>query len=109
MEEIAGTLSRTWIPSASELGKEGHGISAACQWIYLHISAVKLMEIKEAAEKDIQAQAVKRAILAGWPEDNSQVDELNVPEGIVFRGQRAVVPDIRMSCKKINTCLAPGH
>lgn len=72
-------------------------------------------------KNDSQVGAVKRVILAEWPEDKSQVPigaepyfqikyELNVQDGIRFQDQRAVVLPyyIRMS-RKNNICFTLGH
>ncbi|KAK2564108.1 Retrovirus-related Pol polyprotein from transposon 412 [Acropora cervicornis] len=64
---------------------------------------VQLREIQQATEDDENLQALKAVILRGWPDDRSQLpeqttpyfsmrDELSLHDGVIFRGQRIVVP-----------------
>ena len=93
---LADTLSRAYLslsPSdaqRSETEKEVESIHAVD---YLAISEQQLSEIKQETAKSLR----------GWPENSSSVpkevpeyfnvtDELAVQDGIVFKGQRCVIP-----------------
>ena len=60
-------------------------------------------EIQQATESDDTLRALKDIILHGWPEECSQTpaqvtpyfsirDELSLQDGVIFRGQRMVIP-----------------
>ena len=81
-------------------------------------SEQQLSEIKQEAAKDPTLQIFKNMILRGWPENSSSVpkevseyfnvrDELAVQDGIIFKGQRCVIPKaLRQKVKeKIQGCL----
>ena len=93
---LADTLSRAYLslsPSdaqRSETEKEVESIHAVD---YLAISEQQLSEIKQETAKSLR----------GWPENSSSVpkevseyfnvrDELAVQDGIIFKGQRCVIP-----------------
>ena len=84
----------------SETGKEVESIHAVD---YLAISKQQLSEIKQETAKDPTLQTLKNVNLRGWPENSSSVpkevseyfnvrDELAVQDGILFKGQRCVIP-----------------
>ena len=84
----------------SETGKEVESIHAVH---YLAISEQQLSEIKRETAKDPTLQTLKNVTLRGWPENSSSVpkkvseyfnvrDELAVQDGILFKGQRCVIP-----------------
>ena len=84
----------------SETEKEVESIHAVD---YLAISEQQLSEIKQETVKDPTLQTLKNVILRGWPENSSSVpkevseyfnvrDELAVQDGIIFKGQRCVIP-----------------
>ena len=67
------------------------------------MSTSRLKEIQTATESDKALRNLKNVILCGWPEHRSQVpsqitpyfsmrDELTIQDGVIFRGQRIVVP-----------------
>ena len=70
---------------------------------FLPVSTSRLQEIQQATEDDENLQALKAIILRGWPDDRSQLpeqatpyfsmrDELSLHDGVIFCGQRIVVP-----------------
>ena len=84
----------------SETEKEVESIHAVD---YLAISEQQLSEIKQDTAKDPTLQTLKKVILRGWPEKSSSVrkevseyfsvrDEPAVQAGIIFKGQRCVIP-----------------
>jgi len=67
------------------------------------IRKLTLLEIKSATEVDAELQALVPIITQGWPERRAEVpsqlqvyfpfrEELSVQEGVVFKGERIVVP-----------------
>ncbi len=99
---IADTLSRAYIQGDEEsAGDETiHCINMAD---YLPISKERLNAIKEATALDDTLQELKAVILRGWPDDKSRLegcitpyfnirDELSVQDGILFRGNRCIIP-----------------
>ena len=70
---------------------------------YLPIAEERLEEIRRETRNDPSLQELKCVITLGWPEDKSKVapqvhpffsirDELTIQDGLIFRGQRVVVP-----------------
>ena len=98
---LANTLSRAYLPTTIHpTGAEFENINAAT---FLPVSTSRLREIQQATEDDENLQALKAIILRGWPDDRSQLpeqttpyfsmrDELSLHDGVIFRGQRIVVP-----------------
>lgn len=98
---LADTLSRAYLPTTVHpTGAEFENINAAA---FLPVSTSRLREIQQATEDDENLQALKAIILRGWPDDRSQLpeqstpyfsmrDELSLHDGVIFRGQRIVVP-----------------
>lgn len=100
--ELADTLSRAYLPytDPSPLQTEVEAINMAQD---LPVSAARLEDIRKHTEQDETLQEVTRITLSGWPEQKSDVpsaaasyfnvrDELSVQNGVVFCGERAVVP-----------------
>ena len=103
---LADTLSRAYLSLSptdtlrSETENEVESIHAVD---YLAISEQQLSEIKQETAKDPTLQILKNVILRGWPESSSPVpkevskyfnvrDELAIQDGIIFKGQRCVIP-----------------
>ena len=70
---------------------------------YLAIFEQQLSEIEQEKAKDPTLQTLKNVIIRRWPENSSSVpkevseyfnvrDELAVQDGIIFKGQRCVIP-----------------
>lgn len=70
---------------------------------YVPISYQRLEEIRQETQKDKSLQVLIKVILQGWPDDTSSVldlallyfshrNELTAHNGIVFRGERVVIP-----------------
>ncbi|XP_074655641.1 uncharacterized protein LOC141909154 [Tubulanus polymorphus] len=96
---IADTLSRAYLDSGSETAE----FDSINMVRYLPISAARLSEIRDETDKDDTMQILKEIILRGWPDERSSVptevtpyfsfrDELSIQNGIIFRGERAVIP-----------------
>ena len=129
---LADTLSRAYLSLSptdtlsSETEKEVESIHAVD---YLAISEQQLSEIKQETAKDPTLQTLKNVILRGWPENSSSVpkevskyfnvrDELAIQDGIIFKGQRCVIPrTLRQKVKEkihrahigIQGCLRRAH
>ena len=58
---------------------------------YLPVSSERLKDIQRATELDRELQTLKNVILQGWPEVKGQA-ELSVQNGVIFRGERVIVP-----------------
>ena len=91
----------------------------------LPISDRKIQEIRQETDTDQTLQVVKSLILKGWPDDKGNLlvqassyyslrDELTVQDGLIFKGERLVIPatlwkemknKIHSSQMGIKTCL----
>ena len=98
---LADTLSRAHLPTTA------HPTAAEFEHInvtaFLPVSSARLRKIQQATESDETLKALKDVILRGWPEERSQTptqvtpyfsmrDELSIQDGVIFRGQRMVIP-----------------
>ena len=98
---LADTLSRAYLPTtAHPTGADFESIHTAT---FLPVSNARLREIQQATENDDGLRILKDVILRGWPIERSQVpaqitpyfsmrDELSLQDGVIFRGERIVVP-----------------
>jgi len=98
---LADTLSRAYLASTEHpSGTEFEVVNnASC----LPMSDERVQEIRTATESDEALQIVKQTILRGWPDERKDLpeqakpyfstrDELTVQDGLIFRGQRVVIP-----------------
>lgn len=76
----------------------------------------RVQKIQLETARDETLQLLKATILKGWPEDRSKIptqltpyysmrDELRVYDGLVFKGERLVVPLGRRAEIRRHTCL----
>ena len=97
---LSDTLSRAYLP---ETGKVQNDIEAINMVSFLPISRERLDEIKQHTSSDETLEILKDVIQQGWPEDKTSLqgqvacyysyrDEMSLQDGIIFRGQRAVIP-----------------
>ena len=98
---LADTLSRAYIAATDHpSGTEFEIVKNAS---YLPMSDERKLEIRAATETDEALQILKQVILQGWREERKDLheqakpyfstrDELTVKDGLIFRGQRAVIP-----------------
>jgi hypothetical protein len=104
---IADTLSRAYLSSPSQVGEEEKEFIRAVENVkmikYLSISPERLRELQEKTRDDVTLQDLKRNIESGWPNQRNRVlprtrayynfrDELSVQDGLIFKGERVVVP-----------------
>ena len=70
------------------------------------IRKLTLQEIKSSTEVDAELQALAAIIKQGWPERRADVssqlqvfrEELSIQDGVVFKGERIVVPSSLRQC-----------
>ena len=98
---IADTLSRAFIAgSPSNLSRQQECVN---MMDYLPIPSARLREIQDDTASDETLQTLKTVIINGWPASRQDVhtnilpyfhirDELAVQNGIIFRGDRCVIP-----------------
>lgn len=98
---LADTLSRAYLPESTPVEAELETVNMVQ---HLPISSDRLHDIRSATEKDTTLQLLIKTMSQRWPKDKSQVPseirpyfslqgELSHQDGIVFRGERAVIPD----------------
>ena len=99
---LADTLSRASLKNldrsrAEEETETIHGVD------FLPISDPQLQEIQTETAKDATLQNLKETIISGWPAKKQDVpdalhpyfcirDELSAQDGVVFKGERCVIP-----------------
>ena len=103
---LADTLSRAYLslsPTDTERSETEKEVEIIHAVDYLAVSEQQLSKIKQETAKDPTLQTLKKVILRGWPENSSSVpkeiseyfnvrDELAAQDGIIFKGQRCVIP-----------------
>ena len=107
---IADTLSRAFLPTTDHpSGAEFENVNMAK---FLPISSEKLEDIQRRTDEDESLQMLKQTIIQGWPKERKNLpiqitpyfsmrDELTVQDGLIFRGQRIVIPlRLRREMKK---------
>jgi len=98
---LADLLSRAYLSKSTEPeDKEFEFVNmASC----VPISDPRLEEIRQEIQADETMKILMKVILQGWPDDKAsmsslalpyfnQRDELTVQNGLIFRGERVVVP-----------------
>jgi hypothetical protein len=105
---IADMLSRKPLPNKGKMTD----IERVHMVKFLPIRQERLDRLKEATEADESLQLLRATILQGWPNEKplcmSQVipyfdirDELSVQDGLIFKGERLVIPaSMRSDIKK---------
>ena len=97
---LADTLSRAYLPSGAQIESEFETIN---MMNYLPISEASLLQIQRETDQDESLQVLKAVNQHGWPENKSTLpllafpyfdmrDELSVQDGLIFKGERVVVP-----------------
>lgn len=114
---LADTLSRAY-------WKDGHKsqrdleVEVVTMVGFVPISAERLSEIRTATRTDKKLQTLITTIQKGWEQDKKQVpddvmhyfsfqDELSTQDGLVFRGERVVIPESRQA--EINQQIHSSH
>jgi hypothetical protein len=105
---LADTLSREYLPASSNDQSEFETINAVK---FLPMREERIEQIRLATENDPTLESLKATIQHGWPDKKDTPplvmpyytikDELAVTDGLVFRGERLVVPEnMRSEIKK---------
>ena len=102
---LADTLSRAYINACPDSDNLEEDLVCAINLLVnnLPVSDPKLEEIRNATAQDTTMMTLKGTIESGWPEKKSEVpqelrpywnyrDEMNEACGIIFKGQKIVVP-----------------
>ena len=95
---IADLLSRAHLQEAKEEELEYVNMVK-----YLPIRQDRLQRIKEATAKDGTMKKLQKVIAEGWPEEKHKLslevivyfqfrDELTVQDGLIFKGERVIIP-----------------
>ena len=97
---LADLLSKAYLTKEEPEGEEFESVNMAS---YVPISDETLEEIRQETQRDKSLQVLMKVILQGWLEAKSSVpalalpfynqrDELTAQNGIIFRGERVVIP-----------------
>ena len=114
MMVLADTLSRAFLPN--DKGQEEFETVNALS--YLTLPQERIDQIRQFTNDDESLQLLKTTIQSGWPVDKSALpisvspyyhvrDELSVTDGLVFRGERLVIPKAMRN--QIKTDIHIGH
>ena len=102
---LADTLSRAYLPTSDrQKSATEEEVDTIHMSNYLPISEPQLKEIQRETKCDSTLQALKEITLNGWPERKETLpqcihpyfsirDELATHDDVIFKGQRAVVPE----------------
>ncbi|CAB4004970.1 Transposon Ty3-G Gag-Pol poly [Paramuricea clavata] len=102
---FANTLATASIPDDGKSGPEFETIN---MMKYLPISDERLKEIQRETKSDESLQVLTTVIRQGWPEQKEDLpnvvtpyfnirDEMSIQDGLVFRGERVVIPQAMRS------------
>lgn len=96
---LADTLSRAYLKDQPSDQEEIESVNAI---EYIALKTDKIIRIRDATERDPALQTLKALIKQGWPPKEevptsithyfSHRDELAVTDGLIFRGERLVIP-----------------
>ncbi|KAK7891393.1 hypothetical protein WMY93_023356 [Mugilogobius chulae] len=100
---LADTLSRAYLPECSHKDSVEAEVETVNMVQHLPISSDSLSQIRTATKDDKTLQTVIKMMQQGWPSDKRAIppeirpyfsfqDELSHQDGIVFKGERAVIP-----------------
>ncbi|XP_062601076.1 uncharacterized protein K02A2.6-like [Saccostrea cucullata] len=100
---LADTLSRAYLNETGTTSFE-RDLEIVNKVQYLPMTVVRLSEIRKHSYQDESLQVLMDVILHGWPQKREEVphlarpyfdfrDELSVQDGILFRGERAIIPE----------------
>ena len=100
---VADALSRAYLNSAEESDSEEIELAVHRLTKHLPVSEARKTEFQLATQSDSSLQQVKKLTMEGWPSNISNVpesarefwkvrDQLHVADGLIFTGERLVVP-----------------
>lgn len=101
---LADTLSRAYLPEHASEGSVEMEIESINMVQHIHIAEQRLQAIREETSKDRKLQSLIKLLQEGWPMNKKDIpsdiahyhsfqEELSAQGGIVFRGERVVIPD----------------
>ena len=110
---LADTLSRAYVKNPLDKTINFETVNSV-----VPIKESKLQQLKEATRLDETSLILKRLIMNGWPEERENVpnlaqpyfnvrDELAIQDGLIFRGERVIVPEEMRSDMK--SCVHSSH
>ena len=116
---LADTLSRAHLEEMTDDIPEEE-LTAQVHMVYENAPATKsrLEEIKEETAKDPGLKKVTKCVMEGWPNSKDNIpneaksywsfrEELSIINGIVFKGERLVIPEVMR--KKVLEQLHQAH
>ena len=100
---VSDFLSRSSLPDTFENLSAGLDLLVHALLQQLFVTDKRLEAVQQAILQDRQMQALQNMIVQGWPETRSACeqpvleywnhrDELSIEEGLIFRGQKIVIP-----------------
>ena len=100
---LADTLSRAYVEESLDSGEEAETINVNAISTYVPFTDARLIDLRNATDEDETMQKLKSEILNGWPDEKHNLpselhgyftfrDQLVVQDGLVFRGERIVIP-----------------
>ena len=100
---IADALSRAYLSGTEENDSEEIELVVHTLTKHLPVSEARRAEFKTATELDCSLQQVKKLTMEGWPSNINNIpetvkeywkvcDQLHVADGLIFVGERLVVP-----------------
>ena len=100
---VSDFLSRSSLPDTFENLSAGLDLHVHAVLQQLFVTDKRLEAVQQAILQDRQMQALQNMIVQGWPETRSACeqsvleywnhrDELSIEEGLIFRGQKIVIP-----------------
>ena len=100
---VSDFLSRSSLPDTFENLSAGLDLHVHAVLQQLFVTDKRLEAVQQAIIHDRQMQALQNMIVQGWPETRSACeqsvleywnhrDELSIEEGLIFRGQKIVIP-----------------
>ena len=100
---LADTLSKAYLNDAHK-GQRDMEIEVVNMVAFVPISAERPSEIRAATQTDKKLQTLINAIQTGWEQNRHDVpgdivhyfsfqDELSTQDGLVFRGERVIIPE----------------
>ncbi|XP_051782584.1 uncharacterized protein K02A2.6-like [Erpetoichthys calabaricus] len=101
---LADALSRAYLEDTAQEGSVEKEVESVNMIQYLPISEERINVIRSETAKDDTLQTLIKTLREGWPTNRRDIpskidhyysiqDELSIQDGIVFKGERVVIPD----------------
>ena len=107
IQHLADMMSKSYLPADDQETSNEFEVVNTVQFLPMRQARVQKIQLETARDETLQLLKVK-----GWPEDRSKIptlltpyysmrDELSVYDGLVFKGERLIVPlGLRAEIKK---------